>query len=145
MAGLHFIVKKISSLQNSPREMLVFKETWQFKITPLADVMEMWSPFWGVFCFSICFSHLCKRFVVCFIPDGCRKLIGFAKGANFWFILVLSISGAPDYVDQLHVAAGLMPRTAQSPPKDGLVWFGNDLLFKLRLGGGRTQPIGIIC
>ena len=83
VAGLHFIVKKISSLQNSPREMRVFKETWQFKITPLADVMEMWSPFWGVFCFSICFSHLCKHFVVCLSLMVATSLLGLQRKPIF--------------------------------------------------------------
>lgn len=63
----------------------------------------------------------------------------FAKGANFWFIPILSFSGAPDYVDQLRVAVGLMPRTAQSPPKDGLVWFGNDLLVRTPSFGCRQD------
>lgn len=71
MAGLHFIVKKISLLQNYPWEMRVFKETWQFEITPLADVMEIY----------VCTSL--QTFRCMFIPDGFHKLIGLQREPIF--------------------------------------------------------------
>jgi len=71
VAGLHFIVKKISLLQNYPWEMRVFKETWQFEITPLADVMEIY----------VCTSL--QTFRCMFIPDGFHKLIGLQREPIF--------------------------------------------------------------
>ena len=138
VAGLHFIVKKTQFVAEfSPGNACVPRNLAIQNYSTCrchGDVVSLLG--------RVVFPYVCtslQTFRCMFIPDGCHKFIGFAKEANFWFIPVLSISGAPDYVDQLLRCSWSHVRAAQSPPKDGLVWFSNDLLFRTPSFGWRQD------